>query len=119
MTRSASEEFWEQVLEDEADAIPIVSPKTFYITAETSRSHLRLFQKATGSYLDTYFGPNDGAVEVDDQSLPDVGTVLAVLDAGHADLSNKFPAARAKPQLRRALVQCVLMAVGRAEPADE
>lgn len=118
MTRSASQDFWEQLLEDEADAIPVVSPKTFYITAETRPSRLRLFQKATAAYLGTYFGPNDGAVELADQSLPDVGTVLAVLDAGHTDLSNKFPAARAKPQLRRALVQSILMAVGRAETPD-
>jgi pimeloyl-ACP methyl ester carboxylesterase len=117
MTRQASQDFWEQTLEEHADAIPIVGPKTFYVTTETAPSRLRLFKRATASYLRTFSGPNDGMVALDDQSLPDVGTVLAVLDAGHTDLTNKYPSARATQQLRKALIQGVVMAVGR--PEDE
>ena len=66
----------------------------------------------TGWYLGTYYGPNDGLVALEDQSLPGLGTVLAVLDVGHTDLTRRFPAARPKHRLRNALVDAILMAVG-------
>jgi hypothetical protein len=37
--------------------------------------------------------------------------VLAVLDAGHTDLTHRFPSARPQKRLRRALVDAILMAV--------
>jgi len=115
LTRQASEEFWERILEEHADAIPVVGPKTFYVTSETEPSQLRLFKRATAWYLQTVSGPNDGVVALDDQSLPVLGTVLAVIDAGHSDLTNRGPATRAPRQLRRALIQGIVMVVGRPE----
>jgi len=41
-----------------------------------------------------------------------LGTVLAVLDVGHTDLTRRFPAARPKHRLRNALVDAIIMAVG-------
>ncbi|MDB5351630.1 MAG: hypothetical protein JWN86_2877 [Planctomycetota bacterium] len=117
MSRWVSRDYWTRSLEEHADAIPIVGPRTFYVTSETTPSHLRFFKKATGAYLSAYFGPNDGMVSPDDQSLTGVGTVLAVLDAGHSDLTNRFPAARADRNLRRALIQGIVMAVGHEMPA--
>ena len=114
LTRSESERFWGQLVEQHADAIPVVGPKTFYVTSQVHPSRLRLFRRAIGSYLETYYGPNDGMVVVRDQSLPGLGTGLGVFDAGHADLTHRFPATRAPRRLRRALVQSVLMAVGGA-----
>ena len=87
-------------------------PKTFYVTSRTSPSHHPLFQRVTGWYLGTYYGPNDGLVALEDQSLPGLGTVLAVLDVGHTDLTRRFPAARPKHRLRNALVDAIIMAVG-------
>ena len=51
-------------------------------------------------------------VALDDQTVPGLGTVVAVLDAGHTDLTNRFPWARPKPRLRRALIDAIVMAVG-------
>jgi pimeloyl-ACP methyl ester carboxylesterase len=115
LTRSASQDFWERLCDEHADAIPVVGPKTFYVTTETRPSRLGPLRRAPARYLHEHFGPNDGVVALDDQSLPDVGTVLAVLDAGHTDLTGRFPSARGGRQLRRALIQCVVAAVGRTD----
>jgi hypothetical protein len=112
LTRQASNAFWERTLKEHAAAIATVGPKTFYVRAETRPAHLRLVQRAAAWYLRTYFGPNDGLVARDDQSLAGLGTVLATLDAGHTDLTNRFPSARARPRLRRALIQSIIMALG-------
>ena len=81
------------------------------MTSRTEVSRLRLFQQAIAWYL-SYLGPNDGLVALDDQNVPGLGTVLAVLDAGHRDLTNRFPAARQNPRLRKALIDAIVMAVG-------
>jgi pimeloyl-ACP methyl ester carboxylesterase len=114
LTRRASQDFWERALEEHAAAIPVVGPKTFYVTSQTKPSRLRLFQRAAGLYLGLNFGPNDGIVTLEDQTVAGLGTVLAVLDAGHTDLTNHFPSARASRRLRRALVDAIIMAVGRS-----
>lgn len=111
LTMRSSEEFWERALEEHQAAIPIVSPRTFYVTTQTEASRLRLFQQAIARYL-AYLGPNDGMVALEDQTVPGLGTVVAVLDAGHTDLTNRFPWGRPKPRLRRALIDAIVMAVG-------
>ena len=88
-----------------------MGPKTFYVTSRVPPSRLRFFHRAIATYLQTYYGPNDGMVAVRDQSLPGLGTCLGVLDAGHTDLTHRFPATRAPRRYRRALVQAILMAV--------
>ncbi len=103
LTRRASKEFWEAVLEENEEAISVVSPKTFYVTTKTRPRHLQIFLQATAWYLGTNFGPNDGMVTVEDQSVAGVGTVLAVLDAGHTDLTHRFPSAPPRRRLRKAL----------------
>lgn len=120
MTRAESERFWRRTLEEHAGAIPVVGRKTFYVTSRVSPSRLRLFRRAIGTYLQTYYGPNDGMVVLRDQSLPGLGACLVVLDAAHTDLTHRFPATRAPRRFRRALVESVLMAVGGAEnvPGD-
>jgi len=115
LTRSASRNFWEETLKRHADAIPIVGPKTYFVTAEVRPSRLRLFTRAFSRYLLAYYGPNDGVVVLEDQSLPGLGTKLGPLDAGHADLTRTFFSTRAKPRVRKALVRCILMTVGQAE----
>jgi pimeloyl-ACP methyl ester carboxylesterase len=112
LTRSASEEFWQDLLKESSAAISIVGPKTFYVTSQIPPSGRRLFQRAAASYLETYFGPNDGVVALADQTVPGLGTVLAVLDAGHTDLTNRFPSARAAHRMRKALIDAIIMAVG-------
>ena len=101
LTRRASKEFWEAALEEHQDAIPVVGPKTFYVTTKTKPAHLRLFLQATAWYLGTHFGPNDGMVALEDQTVAGVGTVLAVLDAGHTDLTHRFPVGDAQTAVQR------------------
>ncbi len=101
MTRDASRAYWNDVLEAHADAVPIVGPKVYYVASCARPADLALFQRAMAWYLGAYYGPNDGVVAVDDQTLPGLGTSLGVLEAGHADLTRRFPATRSKRRLRR------------------
>ena len=112
LSRCASDEFWKAMLEEGSAAVPIVGPKTFYITSQIPASGHRLFQRAIASYLETNFGENDGIVALSDQSLTGLGTVLAVLDAGHTDLTNRFPSGKAAARMRKAIVDAIVMAVG-------
>jgi pimeloyl-ACP methyl ester carboxylesterase len=114
LTRAQSERFWQRMRDEFADAIPVVGPKTFYVTSQVPPARLRLFRRAIASYLQTYYGPNDGMVLLRDQSLPGLGTCLAVLDAAHTDLTHRSPATRAPRRSRRALVQSIIMAIGGA-----
>jgi pimeloyl-ACP methyl ester carboxylesterase len=112
LTREASRAYWRRVLEEHADAIPVVGPKVYYVASKAEPAQLSPFQRAMAWYLGPYYGPNDGMVVVGDQTLCGVGTSLGVLDAGHADLTRRFPASRAGRRFRRALVQSILMAIG-------
>jgi pimeloyl-ACP methyl ester carboxylesterase len=118
LTHRASEEFWQRAIEEHGRAIPVVGPRTFYVTSKISPARLRLFQRAAAWYLETYFGPNDGLVALVDQTVPGVGTVLAVLEAGHTDLTNRFPSASPRPRLRKALIDAVIMTVGTEDATD-
>jgi pimeloyl-ACP methyl ester carboxylesterase len=112
LSRRSSNRFWTELLEANRQAIPVVSPRTFYVTSLTEPSRHPLLQRTTAWYLNSYYGPNDGLVALEDQSLPELGTVLAVLDAGHTDLTRRFPAARPRKRLRWALTDAVMMAMG-------
>jgi len=118
LTRHASEEFWQDVLEENSAAIPIVGPKTFYVTSQIPPSGRRFLQRPLASYLETHFGENDGVVALEDQALPELGTVLAVLNAGHTDLTNRFPSGRAAQRMRKAVIDAIVMAVGDQKSRD-
>jgi pimeloyl-ACP methyl ester carboxylesterase len=113
LSREASRAYWRRVLEEHAEAIPVVGPKVYFVESRARPSRLAWFQRAMSWYLGAYYGPNDGVVAVDDQSLRGLGTRLGVLEAGHADLTRRAPASRAGRRSRRALIQAILMAVGR------
>ncbi len=117
LTLAESGRFWDRLTREHASAIPIVGPKTFYVTSEVNPARLRFFHRAIATYLQTYYGPNDGMVALRDQALPGLGTRLCVLDAAHTDLTHRFPATRAPRRLRRALIQSILMAV--ADPSAD
>jgi pimeloyl-ACP methyl ester carboxylesterase len=117
LTRAASRSYWKGMLEQHADAIPVVGPKVFYIESRSQPARLGWFLRALSWYLGSYYGPNDGVVAVGDQALAGLGTSLGVLEAGHADLTRRFPASRAGRRSRRALIQAILMAVGGPESA--
>jgi hypothetical protein len=116
LTHEASRAYWSEALEEHEDALPIVGPKVFYIEANIHPSRLGLFPRAMASYLGAYYGPNDGVVAVEDQTIPGLGTSLGVLEAGHAELTRRVSSARAK-RPRRALIRSIVMALGRSEVA--
>jgi pimeloyl-ACP methyl ester carboxylesterase len=116
LSHSASERFWERLIEKHRDSLAVVGPKVFYVTSQTRPSHHPVLQRITAWYVDTYYGPNDGLIALEDQIVPGVGTVLAVLEAGHTDLTHRFPSARPKKKLRQALVDAIVMSVGTPDP---
>jgi pimeloyl-ACP methyl ester carboxylesterase len=118
LTRQASEEFWQDVLEENSAAIPIVGPKTYYVTSQIPPSGRRFLQRPLASYLETHFGENDGVIALEDQAVPELGTVLAVLDAGHTDLTNRFPSGRAAQRMRKAVIDAIVMSVGDDKPSN-
>jgi pimeloyl-ACP methyl ester carboxylesterase len=113
LTRDASHAFWANQLREHASAVPVVGPRTYYLTAATPAANHRLFLRAVARYLETYSdGESDGVVRLEDQSLRGIGTVLAVLPVGHTDLTHRLPSGRPQRRLRRALVDALIMAVG-------
>lgn len=119
-TQDSSEVFWESMLEEHADAVPIVSPRTYFITSQVDPGELGFLKASTGRYIETYYNAtNDSIVKLSDQSLPEFGTVLGPLEVGHADLTQKFPSTNTPRRYRKALVQCVLLAVARTVRAEE
>jgi pimeloyl-ACP methyl ester carboxylesterase len=115
LSPSASLLFWDQLLKKQAYAVPLVGPKTFYITSQIDPAELGFIQGATGRYLDEYHGPNDGMVKLSDQVLPGLGTDLGPLAVGHSDLTQRYPNTHAPRRFRQALIESILMAVSQSE----
>ncbi len=114
LTRAESQPYWDRMLAKHSEAIPILTPRTFFIRSETKPFQLGRFRRAIGWYLHLYDGPNDGIVAVKDQYIPGLGTSLCILNCGHGDLTCNLNTGRSARRVRRALTQCVAMAVGRA-----
>ena len=119
ITRNEARQFWARQLEENAAAIPMISSKTYFLLSETDPSELSLFKKPSGWYLSLYDGPNDGLVAVSDQFLPNIGTVLGVVDCGHGDLTHHTPLSHTNKRLPQALIQSVVMAVANIEENEE
>ncbi len=117
LSRRASRAFWNDLLKESSSAIPIVSPKTFYITSQIAPKGHRILQRPIASYLETHFGENDGVIALEDQRIDGLGKVLAVLDAGHTDLTNRFPSGSAAQRMRKAIVDAIVMSIGEQEAA--
>ena len=115
MTPEASRAFWARALAGDPEELALVGSKTFYVRSSIHPSRLGFGRRAIAWYLRAYHGPNDGMVALADQSLPGLGTVIATIEAGHSDLTHKFPSSRGRRGYRRALTRSVVMAVGRPE----
>ena len=114
MTSERSRDYWATAIESNRDSVGVVGPKTYFIEGETEPSRLRLVLRATAAYLTLHFGPNDGVVARGDQSLPGVGTSLGVFNVGHSDFTRNQPGSRAGKRSRKALMDAIVMAVGRS-----
>lgn len=115
MTRRSSRDFWTRVLRERAEAIPVVGPKTYFVTTESHPPRLRPIRRAFAFYLAAYFGPNDGIVVRADQALAGLGAIVRLPDAGHNDLTHRFSGGRRGRRSRAAIVDAILMAVGRSD----
>lgn len=82
------------------DSIANLSPKIWYITSATNPEIMADAIRCTGFYLNAYYGPNDGLVPKDNQSLVWIGNVLTHLDADHATLTNKWPVSNKETNIR-------------------
>jgi pimeloyl-ACP methyl ester carboxylesterase len=112
MTPEASATFWAKALDKDPETLAAVGAKTFFIRSSLHPSRQRFARRAMAWYLQTYHGPSDGMVTLEDQSLPGFGTVVATLEAAHSDLTCNPPSSRSRRWDRRALVGSIVMAVG-------
>ena len=94
MAPEASSSFWAQALDKDPATLAEIGSKTFFIRSSIHPSRQRFARRALAWYLQTYLGPNDGIVALEDQSLPGFGTVLATLEAAHSDLTCNHPSSR-------------------------
>ena len=113
LASDAAHRFWDRQLDERPEAVAVVGPKTYYLEGLAPPESQPLFRRPAARYLETYYGPNDGMVAQGDQYLDGLGTRLGTFDVGHTDLTHRFPAARPKKRLRRALAEAIVMAVGR------
>ena len=86
MTLERSNSFWKRLLAEFPQAPSELGPFIYYVKARFVPDGTDPFMYATGTYLSTYYGDNDGIVLTKDQFLPEIGSVLAVLDCNHNDL---------------------------------
>lgn len=119
MTTRASRDYWRTLIRDRPDAVAVVGPRTFFIRSSIPPDRLRFFRRALAWYLRTYQGASgDGMVAVADQWLPDLGTVIGTVEAGHSDLAYRRGRSRGTRRLPQALIQAIVVAVAhRDEPA--
>ena len=113
LASDSARRFWDRQLDERPEAAAVVGPRTYYLEGLAPPGAQPLFRRPVARYLETYYGPNDGMVAEGDQYLDGLGTRLGTFDVGHTDLTHRFPAARPKRRLRRALAEAVVMAVGR------
>jgi hypothetical protein len=116
LTRASSLTYWSVALAEHPEAVETVGTRTFYVTSTTEPAQLRFVRRSIARYLEVYHGPSDGMVAVTDQYLPELGTVVATLEASHGELTCRFPATRVSKSMRKALVRSIFMAVGQPEP---
>ncbi len=119
LRRQPARDLWTSLLREHRAAVAIVSPKIYFITAATHPSSLRFIQRATGSYLHIEDGPNDGMVALSDQSLAEVGTIVANLIAGHHDLTHARTSTKETRGYPRALTQAILISLAHGQVQPE
>ena len=106
---------WRKLLIDYPQGEARLSDRVYYICSQETPSLKAPLFYATESYLQTYYGPNDGMVTYDGQYLPQLGTRLMDVSGNHHDLVHSFPWSLRPAQARYALAAAIEMAMGGAE----
>lgn len=88
--------------------------RIFYVRGHRPPAAVSKILALTATYLATYYGDNDGLVEVEDQWIPGVGRVLATVEADHMALTVGRPVSGDGPAVRRAFTHALLMQVAGA-----
>ena len=112
LTPQASKKYWETAVEKHGTRYRSSAPRRLHDHQKEPR-RVSTAPASDRFVAGSHFGPNDGIVVLEDQSVAGMGTVLAVLDAGHTDLTHRFPAAVPRRRLRQALIDAIIMGVGR------
>ena len=93
---------------------PTLAGKIFYIRGQRAPEKVSGVLAATAPYLRTYYGENDGLVEVADQWIPGAGELIATLDADHCALVVARPISAQSFGTRRAFTRALLMQIAGA-----
>jgi pimeloyl-ACP methyl ester carboxylesterase len=110
LTREYSATFWHRMREETGTAAQLISDRVFYIQSWFDPNKQDAYHWVAGSYLEAYYGPNDGTISLEDQYLSWVGHRLLTLKVGHTDLTQEYPFSRASSRYRVALTSAVFTA---------
>lgn len=93
-----------------------IHDKIFYIVSSQDPNRQTGFLKIFGTYLSTYFSENDGLVAVNQQALPMIGRIIAVIpDASHADFVTDPPISTKPVYYRVAFTHTLLAWLARGQ----
>jgi hypothetical protein len=100
--------FWKDKLTRFGKNVPLVQDKLWYITSKEHPAYMGPLLFYSGSYLKTYYGPNDGLVLTQDQLVEGVGNLLFTATADHFDLVQPWPLSNASKNVRNALMRSIV-----------
>lgn len=102
LTHEYTSQLWNSLFTRFGKPSKSVSDKISYVTSYDQTSLMAEVIDCTGTYIATYFGKNDGLVTLEDQSFDEFGSVLATINADHADLFTPRPISNTNSIARRA-----------------
>jgi hypothetical protein len=108
LTHLQAQQLWELLLKKYGKPDETVAEKIYYIRASKNPSDMANIIVCTGHYLHTYYGKNDGLVELKDQLHSDIGTSLIVVEADHTDLTTNHLMSSMKKPIRQALTASII-----------
>ncbi|MBX9765808.1 MAG: hypothetical protein K2X47_00935 [Bdellovibrionales bacterium] len=109
LTRQKMAAFWARIFSNaDPTTIQLADKKINYIVSFKDPSKMASLVDATGWYLQTSYGPNDGMILLRHQYLDGFGTLLATLNADHTDLTTSWPYSSAPSKIREAMTKAIL-----------
>jgi hypothetical protein len=103
-----SEQRWPQLAAQFPHATALIAQKIFYIQGEEDVSKMSLGLRASGSYMATYYGKNDGLVPFDNQVVPGIGQSILVAETDHGGLFFPRPYSNTSAKTRASFTRFLL-----------
>ena len=108
LTHKNAAEYWTKLKKTSTDAVATIGSKVYYIQSVLKNpDDASAFIRNPAWYMHTYYGPNDGLVELKDQYVPWVGTPLVIMDTDHTGLVVDNPISKAPKSLRETLTKAI------------